>query len=69
MNLLLKNGAQPDLEDENGCTPLSRAIEGTSFSGIIEGENAAIVELLLAQGVKVDYRYKAASKFNQSTPD
>jgi ankyrin repeat protein len=60
VDLLLKNGAQPDLEDENRCTPLSRAIEGG---------NAEVVELLLAQGVKVDYRYKAVSKFNRSTLD
>jgi ankyrin repeat protein len=56
--LLLKNGAQPDFEDENSCTPLSRAIEGG---------NAAVVELLLAQGVKVDYRYTFVSKFKRST--
>ena len=53
VELLLKHGAQPDLEDENKCTPLSRAIE----TG-----NAAVVELLLAQGVKVDYQYKMVSK-------
>jgi ankyrin repeat protein len=56
--LLLKNRAQPDFEDEDSCTPLSRAIEGG---------NAAVVELLLAQGVKVDYRYKLVSNFNRST--
>jgi ankyrin repeat protein len=55
MELLLQNGAQPDFEDEGRCTPLSRAIE----TG-----NAAVIELLLAQGVKVDYRYKIVSKFN-----
>jgi len=32
-----------DFEDENKCTPLSRAIEG---------RNADVVELQLAQGVK-----------------
>ena len=58
VELLLKNGAQLDLEDENGCTALSRAIEGG---------NAAVVELLLAQGVKVDYRYELVSNFNRST--
>jgi len=26
VELLLENGAQPDLEDENGQTPLSRAL-------------------------------------------
>jgi ankyrin repeat protein len=55
VELLLKNGAQPDFEDENRCTPLSRAIEA--------GE-AAVIELLLAQGAKTDYRYKFVSKFN-----
>ena len=55
MELLLKNGAQPDFEDQNKCTPLSRAVE--------EG-NAAVVELLLAQGVKVDYQYTLVSKFD-----
>ncbi|KAN0070269.1 hypothetical protein V8E54_011850 [Elaphomyces granulatus] len=49
VELLLKNRAHPDFEDENSCTPLSRAIEGG---------NAAVVELLLAQGVKVDYGYR-----------
>jgi len=34
-----------DFEDENKCTPLSRAIEG---------RNADVVELQLAQGVKVN---------------
>jgi ankyrin repeat protein len=58
VELLLKNGAQPDFEDENNCTPLSRGIEGG---------NASVVELLLAQGVKVDYRYSFVSKFNRST--
>jgi ankyrin repeat protein len=58
VELLLKNRAQPDFEDENTCTPLSRAIEG---------RRAAVVKLLLAQGVKVDYRYRLVSKFNRST--
>ena len=58
VELLLKNRAQPDFEDEKSCTPLSRAIEGG---------NTAVVELLLAQGVKVDYRYRLVSKFNRST--
>jgi ankyrin repeat protein len=60
VKLLLKNGAQPDFEDEGGCKPLSRAIE----TG-----NAAVVELLLAQGAKVDYRYRIVSKFNRFTLD
>jgi ankyrin repeat protein len=55
VELLLKNGAQPDLEDWKNCRPLSRAID----TG-----NAAIVQLLLAQGVKVDYQYKIVSKFD-----
>ena len=55
MELLLKNGAQPDFEDEDRCTPLSRAIE----TG-----NVAVIELLLAQGANVDYQYKIVSKFN-----
>ncbi|KAN0072342.1 hypothetical protein V8E54_009271 [Elaphomyces granulatus] len=55
VKLLLKNGAQPDFEDEKGCTPLSRAIEG---DGEYEGEHAVVVQLLLAEGVKVNYRYE-----------
>jgi ankyrin repeat protein len=55
VKLLLKNGAQPDFEDENRCTSLSRAIE--------KG-NVAAVQLLLAQGAKTDYQYKAVSEFN-----
>jgi ankyrin repeat protein len=55
VELLLRNGAQPDFEDKDRCTPLSRAVD--------KGK-AAVVELLLAQGVKVDYRYKIVSKFN-----
>ena len=53
VELLLKNGAQPDLEDEKRCTALSRAIE--------EG-HALVVQLLLAQGVKVNFCYKVVSK-------
>jgi ankyrin repeat protein len=52
-DLLLKNGAQPDFEDENKCTPLSRAIEK---------RNVAVVQLLLAQGAKKDYQYKVVSE-------
>ena len=52
VELLLKNGAQPDFEDEKGCTPLSRAIEG---------EHAVVVQLLLAEGAKVNYRYELVS--------
>ena len=50
VELLLKNGAQPDFEDEKGGTSLSRAIEGD------KGEHAVVVQLLLAEGVKVNYR-------------
>ena len=48
MELLLENGAQPDLGDKDGQTPLSRAVEG---------QNPAIVQLLLIQGAKMDYTY------------
>ena len=58
VELLLKNGAQPDLEDEKRCTPLSRAIDGH------RGEHVVVVQLLLAQRVKVNYRYKLVSKSN-----
>ena len=60
VELLLKNGAQPDFEDEYKRTPLLRAIE--------KGKVGA-VELLLAQGAKVNYRYKFVSKFYLSTLD
>ena len=48
LELLFKYGAQPDFQDKDRCTPLSRAIEKT---------NMAVIELLLAQGAKVDYQY------------
>jgi ankyrin repeat protein len=32
MKLLLENGAQPDFEDKNGQTPLSRAVEKGSVA-------------------------------------
>ena len=60
VELLLKNGAQPDLEDEGFCTPLSRAIENG---------NAAVVELLLVQAAKVDYAYILVRKLDRSVPD
>jgi ankyrin repeat protein len=60
VELLLKNGVQPDLEDRKRRTPLSRAIE--------EG-HTAVVELLLAQGAKVDYRYDYVSRFNEPRLD
>ena len=55
VELLLKTGAQPDLEDENRCTALSRAIEGG---------HAVVVQLLLSQGVKVNYQYEVVSISN-----
>jgi ankyrin repeat protein len=45
VQLLLKYGAQPDLKDKAGLTPLMRAIEVGS---------AAVVQLLLIKGVDVD---------------
>ena len=68
VELLLKNGAQPDFEDEKGRTPLSRAIEGDELDEedeVDEGderEHAVVVQLLLAEGVKVNYRYELVSK-------
>ena len=56
VELLLKNGAQPDFEDEQGCMPLSRAIEGN------KGEHAVVVQLLLAEAAKVNYRYELVSE-------
>ena len=50
--LLLKYGAQLDLEDKDGLKPLSRAVERGS---------ATIVQLLLAQGAKMDYNYNIVS--------
>ena len=64
VELLLKNGAQPDFEDEKGCTPLSRAIEGDEGDEGDEGEHAVVVQLLLAEGVKVNHRYELVSKTN-----
>jgi uncharacterized protein len=52
VKLLLKNGAQPDFEDEKGQTPLSRAVEKGSV---------AVVQLLLAKEAKMDFRYKTVS--------
>jgi ankyrin repeat protein len=53
VKLLLENGAGPDFEDEGCQTPLSRAIEGGSV---------AVVRLLLAKEVKIDYKYNIVSK-------
>jgi ankyrin repeat protein len=55
VGLLLENGAQPDLEDKAGHTPLSRAIEGG---------NTAVVQLLLTQGANMDYTYQSVSRCN-----
>jgi ankyrin repeat protein len=41
------------LKDMNGQTPLSQAVEG---------ESIAVVRLLLAQGVKIDYSYTIVSE-------
>jgi ankyrin repeat protein len=60
VELLLKNGAQLDLEDDNRYTALSRAIEG---------RHAVVVQLLLAQGVKVNYRYGYVSQSNHTRID
>jgi ankyrin repeat protein len=60
VELLLQNGAYPDLEDENHQTSLARAIEGGSV---------AVVQLLLARDAKIDYRYTIVSKPNRSLSD
>lgn len=60
VELLLKNGAQPELEDEHRRTPLARAIER---------RNVSIVQLLLAQGVKTDYNYNIVSESNHMSID
>ena len=53
MKLLLENGARPDFEDENGQTPLSRAVEKGSV---------AVVQLLLAESGKIDFKYHIVSE-------
>jgi ankyrin repeat protein len=62
VKLLLENGAQPDFEDANGQTPLSRAIDGG---------NVAVVQLLLAKEVTMDFKYNVVSELhpylNEST--
>jgi len=52
VKLLLENGAGPDFEDEGDQTPLSRAVAGGSV---------AVVRLLLAKEVKMDYKYSINS--------
>ena len=56
MKLLLENGAQSDFGDEGGHTPLSRAVE----SG-----GVAVMQLLLAKEVKMDYKYKIVRDTSQ----
>ena len=58
VELLLKNGAQPDLEEVN--------TRRTALSRAIEGGHAVVVQLLLAQGVKVNYEYEVVSKSNHT---
>ena len=53
MKLLLDKGAQPNFEDEDGNRPLSRAIEKGSV---------AVVQLLLAKEVKMDFKYNTVSE-------
>jgi ankyrin repeat protein len=55
VQLLLKYGAQPDLKDKDGSTPLLRAVEIGS---------AAVVQPLLIKGVKMDYNYRVVSESN-----
>jgi ankyrin repeat protein len=52
VKLLLENGAGPDFKDEGGQTPLSRAVAGGSV---------AVVRLLLAKEVKMDYKCSIVS--------
>ena len=60
MKLLLENGAQPDFEDEDGQTPLSRAVE--------EG-SVAVVQLLIAKEVKINFKYNIVSERHKSLLD
>ena len=53
VKLLLEIGAQPDVEDMNGHTPLSRAV--------VKG-SVAVVQLLLAKKVRLNFRYKTVSE-------
>ena len=55
MKLHLENGAQSDFGDEEGQTPLSRAVESGSV---------AVVQLLLAKEVKMDFKYNYVSEWN-----
>jgi ankyrin repeat protein len=53
VKLLLENGAQPDFGDEDGQMPLSRAVEKGSV---------AVVQLLLAKEVKMDFKCNFVSE-------
>ena len=55
MKLLLENGAQLDFKDKDGHRPLSRAVEKGSV---------AVVQLLLAKEVKMDFKYDYVSEWN-----
>jgi ankyrin repeat domain-containing protein 50 len=56
VKLLLETGkVDPELKDRNGQTPLSSAVERGSV---------AVVQVLLAEGVKTHYKYKIVSRFN-----
>jgi ankyrin repeat protein len=53
VKLLLENGAQPDFEDEEGQTPLSRAVEKGSVT---------VLQLLLAKEMRMDFKYNIVSE-------
>ena len=54
VRLLLETGkVNPELEDSDGWTPLSKAVEGRSV---------AVIQLLLDQGAKTDYWYLIVSE-------
>ena len=55
VNLFLKYDVDLNVKCNNGWTPLSLAIEGGS---------AAVIQVLLAQGVKINYRYQHVSISN-----
>jgi ankyrin repeat protein len=55
VQLLLKYGAQPNLKDKAGHTPLLRAMER---------ESAEIVQLPLSKGVEVDCTHMIVSESN-----
>jgi ankyrin repeat protein len=53
LKLLLENSALPDFEDEDGQTPLSRAVEEGSVT---------VVRLLIAKEVKINFKYNIVSE-------